>query len=129
MTCSKLPNYLRTHRKRDGLSQGDIAYLLGGHDSARVSRYEHSHGVPSFHVSVMLIVIFRIPIRDLFAGEYLKVEELVIDRARTLAARLTTQHQDQSVQRRLAALKRIIATLTADENIYDDSQQSEGIRY
>ena len=114
MTCSKLPNYLRTYRRRIGFSQRDIAYLLGGHDAARISRYEHFHGSPGLRVSLAYTVIFQATIRELFGGEYKKVENVVHSRARILAARLATNKQDSSTEQKVTVLKRIISTSADD---------------
>ena len=105
MTYNKLPNYLRKYRKQAGLSQREIAYLLGGHDAARVSRYEHFHGGPSLRIALAFSILFRVPTNRLFGGDYQKVEAVVNRRARILLARLATGKQDQSLIRKLAVLK------------------------
>ena len=118
MTSSrKLSNYLRTFRRRAGLSQRDVAYLLGGHDSTCVSRYEHFTRSPSFQVVLAYAVIFHLPIDDLFCGEYLKVEGVVHHRARRLADRLDACKHDHSadVERRLLFLRKIITATSADD--------------
>lgn len=114
MTCSKLPNYLRKHRKRAGFSQRDVAYLLGGHDAARVSRYEYFNGSPSLRVSLAFAIIFNTPIREMFEGEYKKVEKVVLCRARFLAARLAANKRDHFVEQKLIVLKRIISASEDD---------------
>ena len=43
----KLQNYLRTYRKRSGLSQDEVAFLLGCQTGAKVSRYEPFARKPS----------------------------------------------------------------------------------
>ena len=115
MTCSKLPNYLRTYRKRTGLSQRDIAYLLGGHDAARVSRYEHFNSTPSLRIALAFVIIFQKTARELFSGEYQKVEKVVQSRARSFAARLATCKHDQSVDRKSAVLEKIISAPSTDD--------------
>src|ERR1700756_3249558 len=40
VTNPRLPNYLRAQRRKSGLSQNEIAYLLGRMNGAQVSRYE-----------------------------------------------------------------------------------------
>ena len=47
--ASYLHNYLRTYRKRAGLSQAEVAFLLGCHSGAKVSRYEHAARRPYNH--------------------------------------------------------------------------------
>jgi transcriptional regulator with XRE-family HTH domain len=115
MTYRELSNYLRTYRKRTGLSQRDVAFLLGGHDAARVSRYEHFNGSPSLRVSLAFAAIFQATVRELFRGEYQKVEEVVHSRARILAARLATYKQDQLVDRKLTVLKNILSIPSTDQ--------------
>ena len=44
---TQLPNYLRAHRKATGLSQRDVARLLGGGNGSKVSGYEHFSRTPS----------------------------------------------------------------------------------
>ncbi len=80
----KLPNYLRTHRKRAGFSQDEIARLLGTRSGAHVCRYERFTRQPTLATAFALEVIFRVPARELFAGAYRKVERQVAARARRL---------------------------------------------
>ena len=40
MATHKLENYLRTYRKRSGLTQREVAFLVGCRNGAQVSRYE-----------------------------------------------------------------------------------------
>jgi transcriptional regulator with XRE-family HTH domain len=65
----RLPNYLRTHRKRAGLSQDDVAVLLGGHSGAAVSRLERFRRQPSLKTALVLEAIYRVPVREFFAGQ------------------------------------------------------------
>lgn len=46
MQNDKLDNYLRTYRKKLGLTQREVAFLLGCHSGAKVSRYERSARIP-----------------------------------------------------------------------------------
>ena len=83
-----LPNYLRMHRKRMGLSQKDVAYLLGCRSGAKVSRYERFAREPTLRTAIACEAVFNTPIRKLFAGVYEEVERAVERRARVLARRL-----------------------------------------
>ena len=42
----KLENYLRTYRKKSGLTQREVAFLLGCQNGAQVSRYEKRRRLP-----------------------------------------------------------------------------------
>lgn len=103
----KLPNYLRTYRKRAGLFQDDVAVLLGTHGEARMCRYEHFRGQPTLRTALALEAIFRVPIRELFAGQYQQVEREVYRRAEELANTLRAAPEARATARRLEALRKI----------------------
>jgi transcriptional regulator with XRE-family HTH domain len=109
MPCHKLSNYLRTHRKRIGLSQDEVAFLLGHGSIYAVSIHEHFHRAPQFHTLLAYLVILQQPVHELFAGEYQKVEQAVVRRATHLIGRLSTKSPDQPTARKLAHLRAIIA--------------------
>jgi transcriptional regulator with XRE-family HTH domain len=88
MSEKPLDNYLRTERRMARLSQDDLAFLLGSEDGTTVSRYERGRRTPSLDTALAYEAILGIPVRDLFAGRFLVVEELIRARARTLAARM-----------------------------------------
>jgi transcriptional regulator with XRE-family HTH domain len=110
MANNKLQNYLRACRKRAGLSQEDIAYLLG-FDSAHVSRYERFRRTPGFRIALAFEVIFNTSIRDLFSGDYHKVEKAICRRAKRLAKRLDTGTPDPVTARKLNHLRRIVSAI------------------
>ncbi|MBI1818668.1 MAG: helix-turn-helix transcriptional regulator [Deltaproteobacteria bacterium] len=101
---SKLTNYLRTFRKRSGLSQEEVAFLLGCRFGAKVSRYERFEREPNLRTALSYEVIFHTKVHELFAGIYEQVERDAGKRARRLARRLAKQHVSE---RKLAALKAI----------------------
>jgi len=84
MSLRKLPNYLRTHRKRLGLSQDQAAFLLGVSSSAKISRYESFTRVPNLETALALEAIYQKPVSELFAGLYEEVQRKVAGRTRTL---------------------------------------------
>ena len=84
MTSSQLPNYLRANRKRLGLSQDEVAFLLGTQSGAKVCRYERFKRAPALETAFAFEAIFRRPARELFCGLYQKIEQEVAARAKTL---------------------------------------------
>lgn len=80
MNHSYLPSYLRTHRKRSGLSQREIANLLGYPDEGQVSRHERLASVPPFLIALGYQAIFRVPISDLFPGVYETAKQTIEER-------------------------------------------------
>ena len=101
----RLPNYLRTHRKRAGLSQDEVAFLLGCRSGAKVSRYERLARRPSLETAFAYEAVFGVPARELFAGVYEKVEEQIKKRARVLAGKLGVRETDRTIRRKLESLK------------------------
>lgn len=89
MPEEKLSNYLRTIRMRSGLSQDEVAFLLGVASGAEVSRHEMFHRIPTLKTALSYEVIFGVPVRKLFAGEYEKVEAEIRERAKELARRIS----------------------------------------
>lgn len=81
-----LPNYLRSQRKRLGLSQDEVAFLLGTQDGAQVSRYESFARVPTLETALALEIILEKPARELFGGLYRDLELKVAGRTALLEA-------------------------------------------
>src|SRR5437867_9936650 len=105
----RLSNYLRTHRKRVGLSQDDVAFLLGCRSGAKVSRYERLARRPSLETAFAYEAVFGVPARELFAGVYEKVEEEIRKRARVLAGKLKAAQPDRTIRRKMEALQAMTA--------------------
>jgi DNA-binding XRE family transcriptional regulator len=63
-----LSNYIRTHRKRIGLRQSELARILGYNSKVTISRHERVFALPSLLAALGYEVLFAIPVSDLFAG-------------------------------------------------------------
>src|SRR5579863_6114065 len=87
MASPKLEHYLRASRKRSGLSQTELAYLLGATTRNQVSRYERQRHVPPLRVALALEALFGTPVSELFPGIYGSAEKELRRRARELAHR------------------------------------------
>jgi transcriptional regulator with XRE-family HTH domain len=71
MQNDKLDNYLRTYRKKLGLTQREVSFLLGCHSGAKVSGYERFGTPPGASATIFAYeAIFQKPARELFAGIY-----------------------------------------------------------
>ncbi len=103
----KLPNYLRTHRKRAGFSQDEVAFLLGSTSGSKVSRYEKRVRRPTLVTALAYGALFRVPVQELFAGMYNQVEQRLARRASQLADQLHRGKQDRWTARKLAALEAV----------------------
>ena len=103
----KLENYLRTYRKQSGLSQDEVAYLLGCQNGTKVSRYERFARKPNVETLFAYEVVFGAPARELFAGAYQKVEKKMSKRAQLLTRKLNRATPDKMATRKLQILKAI----------------------
>jgi DNA-binding XRE family transcriptional regulator len=72
-----LGNYLRTHRKRSGLSQRELGLVLGYRDDGVVSRHERSRTTPPLVTAIAYGVVFRVPVADLFPGIRAEVTRMI----------------------------------------------------
>lgn len=88
MATHKLDNYLRMYRKRSGLSQDDVAYLLGATSGPKACRYERFKRIPTLEHALECEALYGIPVKELFAGISIKAERAVRQRARILKKRL-----------------------------------------
>src|SRR2546427_6874983 len=103
----KLQNYLRTYRKRSGLSQDEVAFLLGCQSGTKVSRYERFSRKPSLETLFAYETVFGAPARELFAGAYQKVEKKTLNRAQFLARKVSRATPSPMATRKLQILKAI----------------------
>jgi len=88
MASSHLPNYLRANRKRLGVSQDDVACLLGARSGGKVCRYERGAREPSLRVALAYETIFKRPIRELFAGLHDEVKREVTAHAKRMMRKI-----------------------------------------
>jgi transcriptional regulator with XRE-family HTH domain len=108
MQNDKLDNYLRTYRKKLGLTQRELAFLLGCHGGAKVSRYELSGRIPDLKTIFVYEAIFQKPARELFAGIYDRAERETLRRVRQLVSRLRERQESPVLARKIAGLRAVV---------------------
>lgn len=106
----KLQNYLRTHRKRFGLSQKELCFLLGVKSGEKISRYEMFHLVPNLQTALAFQAIFGVPVAELFAGLYEQTEKETSKRARMLMRKMPDDTVGQAASRKAEFLRAIAIT-------------------
>jgi DNA-binding XRE family transcriptional regulator len=84
-------NYLRMYRKRSGLSQIEIATILGCEDGGLVSRHETSRILPPLPLALGYAAIFLVPVSELFQGLREAVEQTIEARLAELETELGTR--------------------------------------
>jgi len=85
---SPIKNYLRTHRKRSGLLQSDVAFLLGFNSGHVVSRHERLERTTNLDMAFAYQVLFDALPHELYPGLYEKVEKLIRRRIHLLVEEL-----------------------------------------
>jgi transcriptional regulator with XRE-family HTH domain len=76
--CKNPLCYLRTHRRKWGLTQKDLARLIGTIGCTQLSRYENSKRAPRIEVALACQVIFGVIPSIMFLNTYTLVEEEVM---------------------------------------------------
>ena len=84
----KLENYLRTYRKKSGLTQREVAFLLGCQNGAQVSRYEKRRRLPPLRTALAYEAAMGVSVSQLFAGIYEEVSNEIEKRLAKLEAQL-----------------------------------------
>jgi len=105
MAQQPLGSYLRTHRKKAGLTQHQLALLLGHGHRGSVSRHECAASVPPLPIALQYEAIFRVPISDLFPGVYQAIESATETR---LAEMESALQQKSARDRNAKATARIL---------------------
>lgn len=76
----RLESYLYSHRKETGLSQRELALILGYDKDGPISRQERLESVPPLLVAIGYAVVFDRPVSELFAGLVEVVEDSITKR-------------------------------------------------
>jgi transcriptional regulator with XRE-family HTH domain len=99
MNHPHIASRVRSHRKKAGLSQKDIARIVGI-DEARVSRHERFGIVPPLSVALGYEAVFGLPVKDLYPRFYETIRQGIEER---LAA-METELQQMNVKGRQATI-------------------------
>ena len=107
-----LPNYLRTLRMQSGLTQPELAALLGVTVSA-LSKFETQALAPTKNLVLGIEVIFGKNAREAFPALYALAERNIMRRAGGLSATLESK-RDALSDRKLRLLKEMVERLESD---------------
>lgn len=102
------PHCLQRYRKRNGLTQEEMAFLLGCSTAAQVSQYERLRRQPSGETMLRCQVIFGEPVNKLFPVLSEQVEEKTKTRARELREKIGQGDTSASAKRKLELLNDIM---------------------
>jgi transcriptional regulator with XRE-family HTH domain len=107
-----LPNYLRTLRLQWGLTQPELAGLLGVTESA-LSKFETQALAPTKNLILGIEVIFGQTAREAFPALYAQTERNVMRRAAAFSERLE-RNRDEAANKKLRLLAEMIARSEVD---------------
>jgi transcriptional regulator with XRE-family HTH domain len=116
MISTKLPNYLKTNRKRLGLFQRDVSAMLGSDSGQTVCRHERSFRIPTLEDALAYEAIYNKPVSELFAGLFEEIEEVVFEHVKMLIKESAIEEPNsRSFQTRIV-LEEISARLARGSN-------------
>jgi len=79
---------LKSHRKRSGLTQEELGFLLGLKKHSTVSRYEAGDRDPDLRTALAYKLLFDSDLRELFPGLFGEIRAEVARRARGLSEQI-----------------------------------------
>ena len=97
---SRLTHSLRSYRKRSGLHQREVSFLLGTKHKAKVSRYETGHRVPPLRTALAYAAILDVPLPKLFLHLQREIQKEVAGRILELQAKLAEAQKQKRGSRR-----------------------------
>jgi hypothetical protein len=77
MVTPRLENYLRACRKKSGLTQHEVGFLLGRENGAQVSRYEKRHRLPPLETALAREEISGFPLLSSLRGYDRQLAEIL----------------------------------------------------
>ncbi len=110
-----LPSYLRTHRKRWALTQGELGILLGGISGSAVAKYELLTRQPPTEVVLGCEFIFNTSVEEIFPVIAAGVTAAIMLNAQTLLERLLAK-PGRTTETKIKLLRSIIERVEAEPN-------------
>jgi DNA-binding XRE family transcriptional regulator len=112
-----LENYLRTFRKKAGLSQREMGKLLAYLDEGAISRHEQAKTRPPLYGAIAYELIFQKPVSEIFRGLRDKTKLEIEERLLKFEDELKTRNEKGM---RAAGINQKLAWLAERRNIADD---------
>jgi transcriptional regulator with XRE-family HTH domain len=101
-------SYLRPLRRRWGLTQRELAFLIGGKSGGAVSRLEQLKRGPTLATAIACEIIFKAAYERLFPERYAEIREAVLARVNELYEALQG-HPSRVTRAKLDFLESILA--------------------
>jgi transcriptional regulator with XRE-family HTH domain len=107
-------SYIRINRRRWGLTQEELAFLVGLSSATAVSRIERSKQAPTAQALIGYALVFGLSTPELLPTFHQDIEDTVIKAARTLLAEYETR-ADKRSQRVRTLLDDLLKRLTSSD--------------
>jgi transcriptional regulator with XRE-family HTH domain len=102
---------LKSHRKRVGLIQEDMAVLIGVQSASQVSRHESSEREPDLRTAIAYSIVFDVSLRELLPKLHREIAGEVNARATKLISEVGSSKDILHQSYRLEALRRVTARI------------------
>ena len=107
MAKKRLLSYLRSHRKRSGLTQKELAFLVGVKSGAQLSRFERLKRPPSAETLIALMIVFKKGPEELIPAVCDRILKLIHLRSKDLYEELQGDKRHITKQK-LDALEKVL---------------------
>ena len=77
-------NYIKAHRKNWGLTQRELAFIIGFDNHVRISQLEQGKKKPNFTEAIIFELLFDKSISRLFPDIYHEITDTLIHRLQSL---------------------------------------------
>lgn len=111
-----LYNQTKTSRKKAGLSQDDVAFLLGKESGSYVSRVEQNKITPDLFTALSYQILFDIQVHQMFAGIYTEIQPILITRIAKLTNILEKKGGSLKIRKRIVILNEVARTIANDNS-------------
>lgn len=111
-------SFVRANRRRWGLTQPELALLIGLTSSTAVSRIERSQRTPAASTLIACCIVFGVATPELFPSLQAEIEAAVAEAARALLTQLEGRTDKQSARKR-RLLEHMVARITSDKSHKD----------
>ena len=106
---------LRSKRKNSGLTQDDVAALIGALSASQVSRHESGEREPELRTALAYRIIFDAPIKHLLPKLYRDIAAEVDMRAGALMERLKESGEGLHAGHRIEQLRQMVSRIRSFE--------------
>jgi transcriptional regulator with XRE-family HTH domain len=111
MTIVPFKTYLRTYRKRAGLTHEEVAFLCGAMCGTSVSRHERGVRLPLLRTALTYEIVLGVSVRELYEGLFREAIGTVQTRAAGLYRSIEREPENATRDLKLRHLKALISEL------------------